>query len=213
MLDVTGCIVTLDAMGTQTEIAAQIRDQGADYVLALKGNQGHLDAEVREYFDLLGSTARRYCCYAETTDVGHGRKEVRRLWATSDTAWLAQRGEWAGLQSLVMVEAERHTGGEVVSQRRYYLSSLPAETPEDAARLLGAVRSHWGIENAVHWVLDVVFREDESRVREGHGGANLSALRHLALNLLRRRETKQSLRMRRKRAGWDEGFLGEVVGI
>lgn len=109
-----------------------------------------------------------------------------------------------------MVESERHTEAGVAHQRRYYISSLPAT---EAGRLLGAARSHWGIENGVHWVLDVVFREDECRVRRDHGGANLSVLRHLALNLLRGAESKQSLRMRRKRVGWDEGFLEEVIGV
>lgn len=213
VLDVSGCIVTIDAMGTQTGIAAQIRDQGADYVLALKGNQGALDADVRDYFETLRPTSTGAVCYAESTDVGHGRKDVRRLWASSDVAWLVQGGDWAGLKSLVMVESERHTDGGIARQRRYYITSLPADGPSDAARLLGAVRSHWGIENGVHWVLDVVFREDESRVRQDHGGANLSVLRHLALNLLRRAESKLSLRMRRKRAGWDDRFLEEVVGI
>jgi predicted transposase YbfD/YdcC len=217
VLDVAGCVVTIDAMGTQTEIAAQVRAQNADYVLALKGNQETLHDDVRDYFETLnpaavsGPSAR----YAETRDLGHGRGEVRRGWVSSDLDWLRQRADWAGLRSIAMVESERDVGGVVARQRRYFISSLPADTDGDAARLLGAVRGHWGIENGVHWVLDVVFREDESRVRRGHGGTNLSVLRRLGLNLLRRAQTprQMSLRMKRKLAGWDVSFLASVVGI
>lgn len=217
MLDVRGCIVTIDAMGAQTEIAAQIQRQDADYVLALKGNHETLHDDVRDYFETLAPAPvqSRFACYAETTDVGHGRKEVRRVWASEDLDWLLQKGAWAGLASVVMVESERHVGEAVTRQRRYFVSSLGAAELADAERLLGAVRSHWGIENSVHWVLDVVFREDESRVRRDHGGTNLSVLRRLSLNLLRRSEPprKTSLRMRRKLAGWDLSFLAAVVGL
>lgn len=205
VLDVRGCIVTIDAMGTQTEIAAQIRQQGADYVLALKRNHETLHDNVRDYFETLQPAAAEgpFARFAETREVGHGRKEVRRVWASSDLDWLLQKRDWAGLQSVVMVESERDLGGEVTRQRRYFISSLPADTVSDAERLLGAVRDHWGIENSVHWVLDVVFREDESRVRRDHGGTNLSVLRRLGLNLLRRAATtrKTSLRQKRKLAG------------
>lgn len=217
VLDVRGCIVTIDAMGTQTEIAAQIQRQGADYVLALKRNHETLHDDVRDYFETLAPAPGQsaFACYCQTTDVGHGRKEVRRLWASADLDWLIQTSAWAGLQSVVMVESERHVGDTVTRQRRYFLSSLAATDPADAARLLGAVRSHWGIENSVHWVLDVVFREDESRVRRDHGAANLSVLRRLSLNLLRRAETPRtmSLRMKRKAAGWGAAFLATVIGI
>ena len=217
VLDVRGCIVTIDAMGTQTEIAAQIQAQGADYVLALKGNQETLHDDIRDYFETLNPAAADgpFARYAETREVGHGRKEVRRIWASSDLAWLPQKRDWAGLRSVVMVESERDLGGEVTHQRRYFISSLPADTVGDAERLLGAVRDHWGIENSVHWVLDVVFREDESRVRRDHGGTNLSVLRRLGLNLLRRAATKRktSLRQKRKLAGWSPAFLIEAVGI
>lgn len=217
VLDVRGCIVTIDAMGTQTNIAARIRDSGADYVLALKANHETLCDDVRDYFETLAPTPRAspFACYAETTDVGHGRKEVRRLWASEDLDWLVQKGAWAGLQSVVMIESERHVGDTVSRQRRYFISSLSGHEPADAERLLGAVRSHWGIENRVHWVLDVVFGEDASRVRRDHGAANLSVLRRLGLNLLRRAATKRkmSLRMKRKVAGWDPAFLSEVVGF
>jgi predicted transposase YbfD/YdcC len=217
VLDVRGCIVTTDAMGTQTQIAARICKAGADYVLALKGNHETLHDDVRDYFATLGPPpgASPFACYAETREVGHGRQEVRRLWASEDLDWLIEKRSWAGLQSVVMVESERHVGEAVSVQRRYFVSSLAAHAPEDAARLLGAVRSHWGIENGVHWVLDVVFSEDASRVRRDHGGTNLSVLRRLGLNLLRRSEPPRtmSLRMRRKLAGWDLSFLAAVVGL
>ena len=218
VLDVRGCIVTIDAMGTQTAIAAQIREQGADYVLALKGNHKTLSGEVRDFFGTLARAPGQgaFACYAETREIGHGRKEVRRLWASEDLDWLAERKRWSGLRSVVMIESERHAGGGAVTrQRRYFLSSLGAETASDAERLLGAVRSHWGIENRVHWVLDVAFREDESRVRRDHGAANLSVVRRLGLNLLRSTATvrKRSLRMKRKMAGWSPDFLTAVVGV
>ena len=217
VLDVRGCIVTIDAMGTQTEIAAQIQRQGADYVLALKGNHETLHDDVRDHFETLAPAPRQsaFACYAETLDVGHGRKEVRRVWASEDLDWLKQTTDWAGLQSVVMIESERHVSDAVSRQRRSFITSLPASGLVDAERLLRAVRSHWGIENSVHWVLDVVFGEDESRVRRDHGGTNLSVLRRLGLNLLRRSEPprKMSLRMRRKLAGWDLSFLAAVVGL
>ncbi len=217
VLDVRGCIVTIDAMGTQTDIAARIQAAGAEYVLALKANHETLHDDVRDYFATLAPAPRAsaFACYAETTDLGHGRKEVRRLWASEDLDWLVQTRAWVGLRSVVMVASERHDGDTVTHHRRYFVSSLAASETADAERMLGAVRSHWGIENSVHWVLDVVFREDESRVRRDHGGANLSVVRRLGLNLLRRSEPprKMSLRMRRKLAGWDLAFLAAVVGL
>lgn len=217
VLDVTGCIVTIDAMGTQTDIAARIRGSGGDYVLALKGNYETLFDDVRDYFETLAphQGPSPFACYAETNDVGHGRKEVRRLWASEDLDWLVEKRAWAGLQSVVMIESERHVGSSVTWQRRYFISSLAATESGDATRLLEAARSHWGIENSVHWVLDVVFSEDESRVRRDHGGTNLSVLRRLSLNLLDRAPTprKLSLRQKRKLAGWNAAFLAQVIGI
>jgi predicted transposase YbfD/YdcC len=212
VLDLEGCIVTLDAMGTQTEIAEQICAQGGDYVLALKGNHKTLYNEVMTYFE----EGRAQCwrgmpvSHAETEEIGHGRREVRRLWVSTDVAWLPKCEVWAGLRSIVLLECERHTGAGTSVERRFYLSSLAG----GAEQMLGCVRSHWGIENRLHWVLDVVFREDESRIRRDHGGQNMAVLRHLALNLLRKAEAKRlSLRMKRKRAGWDDAFLAEVVGF
>ena len=212
VLDVAGCIVTLDAMGTQVAIAEQLQEQKADYVLALKANQGGLYEEVQGYF---ADGARRAFAgmpvsQGETLDLGHGRKEIRRLWASSDVSWLGDAARWPGLKSIIKVESERHAKGAPTLERRYFISSLAA----DAGPLLGVIRSHWMIENGVHWVLDVVFSEDASRIRREHGAENFGVLRRLALNLLRQDQSKKhSLRMKRKRAGWDNDFLAEVIGI
>ncbi len=167
---------------------------------------------MRAYFE--EGRARRWHAmpveYAETCDLGHGRKEVRRLWTSTDVGWLPKGEAWADLSSIVMVEHERHTQSGTSVERRFYISSLATEAPE----MLGLIRSHWGIENRLHWVLDVVFREDESRIRRDHGAQNMAILRKLALNLLRKDETKRlSLRMKRKRAGWDDAFLAQVIGF
>jgi predicted transposase YbfD/YdcC len=212
-LALKGCIVTLDAMGTQTKIAEKIRAKGADYVLALKSNQETLYREVRAYFE---EGAKRQwrgmpVGHAQTVDLGHGRKEVRRVWVSSDVEWVPKFEAWRDLGSIVMIEYERHTQQGVSLERRFYISSLQGVAPE---RMLSIIRSHWGIENRLHWVLDVVFREDESRIRRGNGAQNMAVLRHLALNLLRKDKTKRlSLRMKRKRAGWDDAFLAHLVGM
>lgn len=212
VLDVAGCIVTLDAMGTQAAIARQLQEQQADYVLALKANQGGLYEEVQGYF---ADGARRAfdgmpVTHAETLDLNHGRKEIRRVWASSDVSWLGNEARWPGLSSIIVVESERHARGTPTLERRYFISSLQAQ----AGSLLAIIRSHWMIENGVHWILDVVFGEDASRIRRDHGAANFGVLRRLALNMLRRNQSKKhSLRMKRKRAGWDNDYLAEVIGF
>ena len=222
LLDITGCIVTIDAMGCQTEIARQIVEQQGDYVLALKRNQGTLredvqffldDAREREFREVPHSTQR-------TFDAEHGRQETRHYWMTGEVEWLRERHgpqRWAGLASIAMVETHRREGGPGAPtsvERRYYISSLPADTPASVARFAQAVRDHWGIENQVHWVLDIAFREDEWRVRRDHSPENLATLRHLALNLLRQERTaKVGIKSRRKRAGWDLRYLEKVLGL
>lgn len=220
-LELSGCLVTIDAMGTQKEIANQIRTQGGDYVLALKSNHPRLYGDVKAFFedaidrDLLGVEPD----HASQVDGGHGRVEVRRCWATGDVDWLDARDKWSGLSSLAMVEARR---GEArwdeeaekwswteTTERRYYISSLPA----GAKQIAEAVRSHWGIENRVHWVLDMSFGEDRSRIRKGHGPENVGLLRRIAMNALRQMSDRESLKGRRKKAGWDEDYLEKVLGF
>lgn len=211
-LELSGCLVSIDAIGTQRTIVAQIQDQGGDYVLALKSNHPTLYNDVRTFFDEAEATNFQGIehDYIEHTDGGHGRIEVRRCWAVGDVSWLRDQDRWAGLRSLVCVEARRLVGEKASLERRYYLTSLAPE----AARLLAAVRTHWGIENQVHWVLDVSFGEDRSRIHKDHGAANMSVLRRLTLNLIRQEQTvKSSMKAKRKRAGWSNRYLETVLGI
>lgn len=212
VLDLEGCIVTLDAMGTQREIAQQIHDQGADYVLALKANHGILHAEVVEYFE--DAKARYFKGidhdYAETLDLGHARRERRRCLVSGDVTWLRDYAKWAGFRSLILVESERATYTKETVQQRYFISSLAP----DAAKILAAVRGHWGIENQLHWVLDVSFSEDACRIRRNNGAENFSVLRRIALNVLRQdTESKLSLKAKRKTAGWNNDYLARILRI
>ncbi len=212
LLDISGCIVTIDAMGCQKEIARLIIEDSGDYVLALKENQGQLYQEVKELFEDEGLVATEGD-FHETVNKGHGRLEHRRCWSLADReclSYLNSRGEWRGLKSVAKVTGERRIGEKVSIESRYYISSLPG----NAKQVLWAVREHWGIENRVHWVLDIAFREDESRVRKGHGPENLATMRHMALNLLRQETTsKGGVKARRLRAGWDENYLLKVLSL
>ena len=211
VLELSGCIVTTDALGCQTEIAAAIIDRQADYVLAVKGNQSHLFEDVAGYFDWALQDSARQTSYttAETVDGDHGRVEVRRCYATDDIDWLRRKGEWKGIRSIAMVESQRSVGGQEASrERRYYISSLEA----DAKQLNRVIRSHWSIENSLHWVLDIAFREDDSRIRKDHGPENVATLRHIALNLLKQdKSIKVGIKSKRKNAGWDERYLLKVL--
>jgi predicted transposase YbfD/YdcC len=204
LLSVRGCIVTIDAMGCQKAIAEQIRKQKGDYVLAVKGNQPELQADIRDAFEL--GKASQAAPDVEETDSGHGRIEVRRCWqlpARCAPATLA----WSGARSVAKVECERHLDGRISKEIRYYISSLP----QAPARLLAAVRSHWAIENSLHWVLDVTFREDESRIRRGDAAENMTVLRRLALNICKRSDTGHSNRMKLRIAGWDDAFRQRML--
>jgi len=207
-----GCIVTLDAIGCQQEIAQQIVDQQAEYVLALKANQPQLYQDVVEWFAWAEQRDFREVdhTYHQTINKGHGRIEIRRCWALSDPQALEALGYhagWPNLTSLVMVRRERRRGDTIQTETAYFISSLPP----DADRLLAAVRSHWRIENNLHWVLDVIFREDDARLRVGDGAENFAVLRRMALNLLRHHPAHMSLKRKRFKAALDDRFLLELL--
>ncbi len=201
VLVLKGCIVTIDAMGCQREIAEKIINKEADYILALKGNQGHLSDDVQEAFqqgEVTSSTT--------TTDMGHGRIEKRTCHVISDMSWICKADEWKQLQSLVKIDSERYhkSDGRTEHQTRYYISSLAA----DAAKLNAAVREHWAIENQLHWTLDVSFGEDQSQKRAGYAAQNFSLINKVALNMLKNeKSTKTSMKNKRHKAGWDNEYL------
>jgi predicted transposase YbfD/YdcC len=210
LLDLTGAVVTLDAMGCQKEIVSAIRDRGADYVITVKGNQGTLYDDLSDYFvdcldsDFAGVPHR----YQRRVERGHGRQEARHYYVVEVPAALRTRDQWRDLRSVGMVYAERQVGqGEVSGETRFFISSLRPEVKAFAR----AVRGHWGIENGLHWVLDVAFGEDQSRVRKDHGPENLAWLRRVAVSLLRNEPTKASIKCKRKMAGWDDEYLLSIL--
>jgi predicted transposase YbfD/YdcC len=208
-LDLAGSIVTIDAIGCQTEIAQTIMDQGADYVLAVKANQETLLEDVTAAFETLPPGVR--LPRARTIDKDHGRIELRECWVTDDPAILSHiqaYKAWAGLRSLVKIVSERRLPDKTTIETRYFITSLLPDAP----RLLQVVRTHWHIENRLHWVLDIAFREDENRARKDHAPQNLAVLRHLALNLLKQDTSlKIGIKAKRLRAGWDHQYLLNVL--
>ena len=207
-----GCIVTIDAIGCQKDIAAKIVEQGADYVLIVKNNQPRLAAAVEGFFE----TAERESWVgvahtrAEWIEKDHGRIETRRCWVTDDLRCLEKPSDWAAVEMLVMVESLRDINGVTSKERRYYLSSLRT----DATHMGTVVRGHWSIENSLHWSLDVAYGEDQSRMREGHSAENFSILRRITLNLIRQDKTvKAGVKARRLKAGWDDNYRQKLLGM
>jgi len=210
LLTLEGAIVTIDAMGCQKEIAEKIKEKEADYVLALKGNQGSLSADVELFF--CEQKVRKFEDTAisrhQTLEKSHGRIETRTYTAIDDIAWLTARHDWAGLKSIVMVESVREIiGGKTESETRFYISSLAA----GAERQGEAIRSHWGVENSHHWVMDMVFRDDECRIRKDNAPANYATIKHIASNLMRREPAKKSMRVKRRLAAWDDAYLASLI--
>lgn len=209
MMAIEGAIVTIDAMGCQRDIAQKIVDKKADYVLALKGNQGSLREDVEVFVaeqkakEFSDTTISR----DETVDGDHGRIETRTTTVIHDVAWLQERHDWPGLKAVVIVESTREIADKIEHETRFYITSLVV-----TANLLGPiVRSHWAVENSLHWVMDMIFRDDECRIRTDHAPANFTTVKHMAHNLIRKAPGKDSLRLRRKVAAWDDDFLASLI--
>lgn len=213
ILHLYGCIVTIDAMGCQREIVERIVEKGADYVIGLKGNQEKLHEEVEALFTEAREESFETVphAYTETVEKDHGRIEKRRYWTTARLDSIREKKKWPSLTSVGMVESQRTINGVTSSELRYFISSLPGDDAEKFAR---AVRGHWSIENNLHWVLDVAFDEDHSRVRKDNAPENMAMLRHVALNLLKADTTnKRGIQTRRKMAGWDDRYLAHLLGV
>lgn len=214
VLDVSGCIVTIDAMGCQKKIAQRIRDEKADYVLSVKDNQGQLYQDIQDWFAYGDQVnfENMESSYYETINKGHGRIEIRRCWVVSDRLafeHIRHHDGWADLQSIVRVQRERRQADTIQVETAFYISSLA----NDAPVILEATRSHWAIENSLHWVLDVTFREDVSRIRTGNSPQNMTVLRHLALNILKKDTSKGSLRNKRYKAALNTTFLEHLLDL
>lgn len=210
-LELAGCIVTLEAMGCQKNIAREIIEADAQYVLALKGNQTKAHEEIKSYLDDAIDRGAGELVSHQTVEKDHGRFEQRTYWQSDQLDWFADRGKWEGLQSVAVVEHHRQVGEEPATiERRYYLSSLPVDAP----RLARAIRGHWSVENSCHWSLDVSLGEDQSRARTGYAAENLASLRRLALNLLKSENTrKRGIKGKQKSASWDHSYLLRLLGI
>ncbi|WP_281645199.1 ISAs1 family transposase [Parendozoicomonas sp. Alg238-R29] len=206
MLEISGCIISTDAMGCQKSIAQKIREKKADYLLAVKGNHETLHDDIKLFLDPLTrqDSLPESASHHETLDKNHGRIEIRRCWVSTDIDWLEQRNNWKDLNMIGVVEGERHVGDDVSIERRYFISSLAT----DAETFLSAVRAHWSVENNLHWVLDIGFREDECRIRKGSGAENMAVFRQIALNLLTQEKTENlGVKNKRLTAAADDEYL------
>jgi predicted transposase YbfD/YdcC len=209
MMSIEGAVVTIDAMGCQRDIAAKIIEKKADYILALKGNQGTLREDVEVFVDEQKALKYKDTTISthQTVDADHGRIETRNYTVIHDVDWLQARHEWPGLNAVVVVESQREINGKTTNETRFYITSLVM-----LANTVGPmIRAHWAIENSLHWVMDMVFRDDESRVRTDNAPANFATCRHIAYNLTRKAPGKDSIRLRRKTAGWDDEYLASLV--
>jgi predicted transposase YbfD/YdcC len=214
MLEIAGCIITMDAMGCQTEIAQKITDQQGDYVLAVKENQGHLFEDIEHLCQLYLHHEQPmfyFNDYAKTVNKDHDRIEIRECWILDAAFYgpsIRHISQWAKIKTVVMIRRERRLSNKTEIHTRYYISSLAGK----AERFLEVIREHWGIENCVHWVLDMAFNEDQSRLHKDHGAENFAVIRHIALNLLRNERTaKVGMKAKRLKAGWDDAYLFKVL--
>ena len=209
LLTIEGAIVTIDAMGCQREIARQILDKKADYILALKGNQGSLREDVELFVSEQQGNGFKdtTITHHETVDADHGRIETRTVTVIHDSAWLNHRHDWPGLKAVAIVESTRETSGKIETETRFYITSLTGP----ASRVGPAIRDHWRIENSLHWVMDMTFRDDECPVRTNHAPATLAVIRNMAQNLIRQTPGKQSIRLHRKTAAWDDDYLASLI--
>lgn len=213
LLDIKGSIITIDAMGCQKEIAKNIIEREADYVFSLKGNQGNLFDDVKTFFEFgrrerFRDTSFDYC---EELNKGHGRIEVRKCWISNQIDWIDQKDHWKGINGIAMVESTRTIKNKTSIETRFFIASLP----QNAKLFASAVRAHWGIENTLHWMLDMTFREDESRIRESNSVENMVIIRHTALNMLQSSKKKDnstiSIKALRKKAGWSNNVLAQIL--
>lgn len=206
LLDIKGATVSIDAMGCQKKIASQIVAKDGDYILGLKGNQSSLFDDVKHFFEdkeLLKDTV-----YYEEADGGHGRVEIRKCTVTDKIDWLKERHKWDGLKSIIKIESNTDSKENRKPETRYYISSAAA----NAKKMLESVRSHWGIENSLHWVLDMSFNEDQSRIRKSNAPENMAVVKHIALNMIRKiQQKRQSIKGLRKIAGWDDEKLHNIL--